>query len=151
MLQWKYPINASHPNTVATTRENNKRMQLPSKIKSDFYEQVWAQVLQIPEGRVATYGQIAKLVPVPDSITVEDYQLYASRWVGLAMAASPDHVPWQRVINSQGKISPRAEAGKQKQLLESEGVFFSNDKISLNEFQWRGAGHSDEPTQSRLF
>jgi len=94
---------------------------VPPPNKQLFYEQVWALVRQIPRGRVATYGQIAKMLCQPEGVTEEDYQLSAARWVGLAMSACPEDVPWQRVINSQGKISYRAEAGKQKQLLQSEG------------------------------
>ncbi|MGB1309665.1 MAG: MGMT family protein, partial [Leucothrix sp.] len=114
-------------------------------------EQVWAIVRQIPYGRVATYGQIAKLILPPEGISQEDYAASSSRWVGLAMAASPEDVPWQRVINSQGKISHRPEAGKQKQLLEAEGLLFYHGKLDLNEHQWNGPGVSDEPKQGRLF
>ena len=126
---------------------------LPPPNKQLYYEQVWSLVRQIPYGRVATYGQITKLLPQPAEISDNDYQMSASRWVGLAMATCPDDVPWQRVINSQGKISHRSEAGKQKQLLKGEGVFFSNEKLDLNEYQWRGPGQSDapEPRQGRLF
>ncbi len=115
-----------------------------------YNEQVWALVRQIPVGNVATYGQIAKSLPQPDQISESVYQMSASRWVGLAMAACPDDVPWQRVVNSQGKIS-HPEAGKQKLLLEGEGVFFAKDKINLAEYQWVISGHSDGLRQGRLF
>ncbi|MFT4727364.1 MAG: methylated-DNA-protein-cysteine methyltransferase-like protein [Granulosicoccus sp.] len=75
----------------------------------------------------------------------------APRWVGLALSACSDDVPWQRVINSQGKISHQTEAGNQKQLLESEGVLFSKDKLDFNEYQWHVPVQSDEPMQGRLF
>jgi len=120
-----------------------------------YYEQVWAVVREIPCGKVATYGQITKILTKPEGVSFDDYKLSSARWVGLAMAACPSDVPWQRVINSQGKISQRAEAGKQKQRLEAEGVLFSNDKINLTEFQWHGptenVGQSDDPVQGRLF
>ena len=119
--------------------------------KQLYYEQVWALVQQIPYGRVATYGQIAKTIPQPVGVSAEEYQLSGSRWVGLAMAACPDNVPWQRVINSQGKISPRAEAGKQKKLLEEEGVLFSNDKVDLKQYQWGVSDGYDDPQQGQLF
>lgn len=124
---------------------------VPPPNKQLYYEQVWDLVRQIPFGRVATYGQITKILPQPEAVSAEDYQTSASRWVGLAMAACPDDVPWQRVINSQGKISHRAEPGKQKKLLEAEGVLFANEKLNLEEFQWRGPGQNDEPVQGRLF
>ena len=123
---------------------------VPPPNKQLYYEQVWALVQQIPYGRVTTYGQITKILPQPDDISAEDYQMSASRWVGLAMAACPDDVPWQRVVNSQGKIS-HPEAAKQKKLLEAEGVLFSKDKLNLDEYQWHGPGQSDEPRQGRLF
>lgn len=116
-----------------------------------YYEQVWAIARQIPYGKVATYGQLSKMIAQPDGVSLDDYNMSAARWVGLAMGECPDDVPWQRVINSQGKISHKAEPGKQKILLVAEGVLFSGDKISLNEFQWRGLGDIDEPEQGRLF
>ena len=125
--------------------------RLPPPNKEIYYEQVWALVRQVPVGRVATYGQIAKLIPKPEVVSAEDYKMASAQWVGLAMAACPDDVPWQRVINSQGKISPRAEAGKQKQLLQSEGVLFSYEKLDLREYQWMGPGQPDKPSQGQLF
>jgi len=119
--------------------------------KQLYYEQVWSLVRQIPYGRVATYGQIAKLLPLPEALTTEDFQTSVSRWVGAAMAACPSDVPWQRVVNSQGKISHKSAAVKQKHLLEGEGVLFALNRIDLNEYQWRGPGLSDEPMQGRLF
>ncbi len=124
---------------------------LPPPNKQLYYDQVWALVREIPYGKVATYGQVAKMLPQPESVSDEDYQLSASRWVGLAMAACPVDVPWQRVINSQGKISERAEAARQRDLLAAEGVLFSAGKVGLDEFQWRGPGLCDEPSQGRLF
>jgi methylated-DNA-protein-cysteine methyltransferase-like protein len=104
-----------------------------------FHEQVWDLVRKIPAGKVATYGQIAKLIPPPNGVEIETYAAFASRWVGGAMAACPDNVPWQRVINSQGKISERAGAERQRQLLESEGIIFdAKDRIDLKKYGWLG-------------
>lgn len=119
--------------------------------KQHYFEQVWGIARQIPHGRVATYGQLTKMIPRPDGVDIDDYKMSAARWVGLAMSACPDDVPWQRVINSQGKISHKSEPGKQKMLLEAEGVMFSNETVNLNEFQWRGVGQADQPEQGRLF
>lgn len=116
-----------------------------------FYNQVWQLVHQVPSGQVATYGQIANLIPLPDGIDPKDYKAYGSRWVGNAMAACPADVPWQRIINAQGKISKRPGAAQQRQLLEQEGIIFNNDKIDLKEFQWRDPSMPDEPRQARLF
>jgi methylated-DNA-protein-cysteine methyltransferase-like protein len=118
--------------------------------KQDYYEQVWALVRQIPYGKVATYGQLSKMLPQPDGVSTEDYLAYASRWVGFAMSACPDDVPWHRVINSQGRIS-HPEAARQIKLLQRESVYFSNDRLNLDEFQWRASKANDEPAQGRLF
>jgi methylated-DNA-protein-cysteine methyltransferase-like protein len=54
------------------------------------------------------------------------------------MAACPQDVPWQRVINSQGKISPRPGAARQRQLLEEEGIEFDErDKLDFKRFGWK--------------
>jgi len=61
------------------------------------------------------------------------------------MAACPSDVPWQRVINAQGKISIRSgsqgvsAAETQRRLLESEGVLFdARDRVNLSQFGWQG-------------
>jgi methylated-DNA-protein-cysteine methyltransferase-like protein len=97
------------------------------------YERIWAVVRQIPAGKVATYGQIASIVGD-----------CTARMVGYAMAATPSghDVPWQRVINAQGKISLRAHsegAALQRRLLESEGIRFdANGKVNLRAYRWYG-------------
>ena len=117
-----------------------------------YYEQVWNIVRQIPAGKVAAYGQIAKMIPPPNGVELETYAAFAPRWVGGAMAACPDDVPWQRVINSQGKISERAGAEKQRQLLEEEGIIFdTKDRIDLKRYGWSGGDESDIPKQATLF
>jgi len=115
-----------------------------------YYEQVWNLVRQIPRGRVATYGQIALMLPPPVSVDFETYKAFAPRWVGGAMAVCPDDVPWQRVINSQGKISERPGAVRQRQLLEEEGVVFVKDKVDLKKYGWGGV-NKDEVEQPTLF
>jgi len=122
----------------------------PPPDKQAYFEQVWVKVCDVPKGNVATYGQLAKLIPKPDGVSEEVFALSASRWVGLAMAACPNHVPWHRVVNSQGKIS-HPDAGKQRSLLLEEGVLFAKDKIDLREFEWRVEGQEQAPQQGRLF
>lgn len=124
---------------------------IPPPNKQRYYEQVWTIVRQVPYGSVVTYGQVAKMLPVPEHISRDDYQISAARWVGLAMAECPEDVPWQRVVNSQGKISHRTELAKQKKLLEAEGVLTAGEKVDLDEYQWRESGQSDRPKQGRLF
>ena len=123
----------------------------PPNLKA-YYEQVWNIARQIPVGRVATYGQIAKLIPPPVGVEVEAYAAFAPRWVGGAMAACPDDVPWQRVINSQGKISERPGAERQRPLLEAEGIIFdAKDRIDLKKYGWSGRNEDDIPQQPSLF
>lgn len=89
------------------------------------YQHIYSLVREIPPGKVATYGQLARLVGT------------TARAVGFAMAALPagSDVPWQRVVNSQGKISVRQEGEGtllQYELLCSEGVRFrGNGAIDL--------------------
>ncbi len=117
-----------------------------------YYEQVWNLVRQIPRGKVASYGQIALMLPPPNGVEFEAYKAFGPRWVGGAMANCPDDVPWQRVINSQGKISERAGAERQRQLLEQEGVKFdAKDRIDFKKYGWKGPDSEDEPRQASLF
>jgi methylated-DNA-protein-cysteine methyltransferase-like protein len=106
-----------------------------------FKAQVWELVQQIPAGKVATYGQIASLISPPEGMAPKDYRAFGARWVGGAMAGCPENVPWQRVINAQGKISPRRGGGhiRQRELLEVEGVIFDErDRVDLIQFGWSG-------------
>lgn len=97
------------------------------------YEKIYKQVQCVPDGKVATYGQIAKLVGG-----------CAARQVGYAMAALSEGagVPWHRIINHKGEISLRGGSDGhrlQRILLEAEGVVFSqNGKINLDTYLWRG-------------
>ncbi len=117
----------------------------------EYYQQVWGLVRQIPRGKVATYGQIALMLPPPIGVDFDSYKAFSPRWVGGAMAACPDDVPWQRVINSQGKISERPGAEKQRQLLEEEGIVFVKDKVDLKKYGWGGPDEVDHPRQETLF
>lgn len=97
-------------------------------------ERIYEVVKRIPEGRVATYGQVAKLAGMPNG----------ARQVGYALAAlaASRQVPWQRVVNARGEISRRADpAGHedlQRRLLEAEGIDFDTDgRIALERFRWR--------------
>ena len=100
---------------------------------------VWDIARQVPPGSVSTYGQIASMIPPPGSLSLKDYEAFGARWVGGAMANCPDDVPWQRVINAQGKISQRPGAQRQKELLEAEGVRFDErEKIDFDVYGWNG-------------
>lgn len=108
---------------------------------AEFNALVWEIVREIPSGQVFTYGQIASLIPPPAGIPEKDYRAWGARWVGGAMAACPEGIPWQRVINAQGKISLRPGGGgqRQRELLEDEGIQFDErDRIDLKRHQWDG-------------
>lgn len=109
------------------------RVARTARVESS-YARIYAVVRRIPRGRVATYGQIAALAGLPRQ----------PRLVGYALHALPrgTPLPWHRVINAQGRISPRSgEAGSsltQRLLLEAEGVTFdARGRVSLARFGWR--------------
>jgi methylated-DNA-protein-cysteine methyltransferase-like protein len=100
---------------------------------------VWEITRQVPPGKVTTYGQIAGMIPPPGSLNIKEYETFSARWVGGALANCPADVPWQRVINAQGKISFRPGAGLQRQLLENEGVEFDDrQRIDFDLYGWNG-------------
>ncbi|UUM31463.1 DNA base-flipping protein [Vibrio japonicus] len=96
-----------------------------------FLAQIFAVIHQIPQGKVATYGDIAKLAGYPG---------YA-RHVGKALSNLPkdSKLPWFRVINSQGKISLKGnDLERQKEKLMAEGIEVSAEgKISLRKYKWQ--------------
>ena len=98
-------------------------------------ERVWSVVKNIPSGKVATYGQIAVLAEVPGPS--------GARQVGYALSAlDPEtDVPWHRVVNAKGELSPRANPDAQDFqliLLEAEGIGFDHRRrIDLKEAQWQ--------------
>lgn len=107
---------------------------MPHKKTSQLYQSIYNLARQVPPGYVTTYGQIARLVSC------------TARTVGFAMAALPagNDVPWQRVINSQGKVSPRTDGEGnilQRDLLEAEGLQFDqNGQVSLEKHSWIFSG-----------
>src|SRR5687767_4856577 len=110
---------------------------------ASYFRIVWEIVEQTPEGICSSYGQIASMIPPPDGIDPEQYDRLSPRWVGSAMNASKDReIPWQRVINGQGKISfpegsPNADT--QRGLLEMEGVEFDDQgRVDFDIVAWDG-------------
>ena len=102
---------------------------------SNFYEQVYAVVRRIPPGKVSSYGRIAQMLGRPN----------AARAVGYALSSLKDKahdVPWQRVVNSQGRITlvnREYTAQQQADLLRAEGVAVSeNLTINLDQHLWAG-------------
>ncbi|MGC9521203.1 MAG: MGMT family protein [Anaerolineae bacterium] len=91
-------------------------------------ELIYDVIRQVPAGKVTTYGQVSKIVGTVTARQV-GYALHAVKpWM---------EVPWQRVVNSQGKIS--LQGSDQRRLLEAEGVEFDDrDRIDLKRFGWAG-------------
>ena len=98
----------------------------------DRYARIWSVVKKIPRGRVATYGQIATIAGLDGH----------ARQVGYALHNLPGSsgIPWHRVINARGEISPRSAGDShelQRLLLEAEGVEFTLDgRVDLRRFRW---------------
>ncbi len=96
------------------------------------YARIYAVVRKVPRGKVATYGQIARLSGRPGH----------ARQVGYAMYGLPagTNVPWQRIVNAKGEISRRSRGGgelTQRILLEREGVRFNaRGRIDLGRYGW---------------
>ena len=106
----------------------------------NFYEQVYDVVRRIPAGKVTSYGRIAQMLGRPN----------AARAVGYALSSLKDRedddeeeaVPWQRVVNSQGRITIRNRehsARDQADLLRAEGVEVDEKlQIDLDRYLWEG-------------
>ena len=99
---------------------------------SDRYDRIYRTVRRIPRGRVATYGQIARLAAMPRQARLVGYALHALQDV---------RVPWQRVVNGRGEISLRSVPGSedfQREMLEAEGVRFdARGRVDLERYGWR--------------
>lgn len=97
----------------------------------NYYERVYALVATVPAGRVVTYGQVARALGVERGARAVGYALKA--------LADPHGVPWWRVVNASGGISPRGlghAATIQREMLDAEGVQFRLDgTIDLGKYQ----------------
>lgn len=93
-------------------------------------QRVYAKVSTIPQGKVTTYKVIAMSVQVHP------------RQIGYILHKNPDPklIPCHRVVNFKGQVSDNFAFGgptKQKQMLASEGVIFTNDKVDLKNCLWK--------------
>lgn len=102
----------------------------------NFYFRVYTQVRRIPKGKVATYGQIAALLGSPRSAQMVGWALNSLK--------TNSKVPWQRVINKEGRISienMRASKDEQTALLQAEGVDVElrdgNYLVDLEKYLWK--------------
>lgn len=108
----------------------------------NFYQQVYQVVQRIPPGKVTSYGRIAAMLGRPNAARAVGYALSALRDADSGARYTSATVPWQRVINSQGRISIRhrdVTANKQAELLRAEGVTVSDTlHIDLDVYLWEG-------------
>jgi methylated-DNA-protein-cysteine methyltransferase-like protein len=100
------------------------------------YKAIWNIVSTIPRGRVASYGQVARLAGLPKN----------PRMVGPALGAADRlKLPWHRVMNAQGRIAlPPNSRGYREQcrLLREEGVIVTKGKVDLRIFGWKAGTES---------
>ena len=101
--------------------------------KQNTFERIYAVVRRIPYGRVATYGQIARLAGNP----------HWSQVVGYALHVNPDpkNIPCYRVVNRFGEVSRAFAFGgenAQIHLLEAEGIKLIDGKVDLDKYLWDG-------------
>jgi methylated-DNA-protein-cysteine methyltransferase-like protein len=97
--------------------------------ENSFFKRVYSAVAKIPEGRVASYGQIARALGRPRS----------AREVGWAMRRCPDGLPWQRVVLADGAVAGGEYAQLRKALLIEEGVaFLADGRVNMAAHQWEG-------------
>lgn len=98
-----------------------------------FFEDVYNAVKEIPEGKVATYGQIAQIAGYPGKARIVGWALHKNPYQGI--------VPCHRVVNRNGELSGAFAFGgmeQQRKLLEREGIIFNeNDKIDLEKYLWK--------------
>lgn len=100
--------------------------------RDGFFERVYEVVQQIPEGMVATYGQIARLVGEPRK----------ARYVGYALHSNPrpGEIPCHRVVFADGRLASGfafGGEGVQRRLLEDEGIAFLDDThVDLEACRW---------------
>lgn len=99
-------------------------------ITMNTFEKIYEVVKTIPEGKVATYGQVAVLAGDPRWARVVGYALHVNPYPGI--------IPCHRVVNREGRVAPGfafGGEGVQRQLLETEGVVFESDgRIDLEKY-----------------
>lgn len=106
------------------------RMNEKKENKSAF-ERIYDVVMQIPKGKVATYGQVALLAGNKHWARVVGYALHAN--------PDPDQIPCYRVVSKEGFVSKAFAFGggnRQIELLEQDGVKFVDGHVDMEHYQW---------------
>lgn len=97
---------------------------------------LYSTLMQVPEGYVVTYGQLAELAGLGR----------AARWVGRTLSQLPEgsRLPWHRVVAAGGRISLPAGSPsgyEQRARLRREGVSLTNSRVDLRRHGWRPIEH----------
>lgn len=123
-------ITGARPDRVVMSDNERGVRKVPPR--DEMYALVYAVVRAVPHGSVATYGQIASMIGFP----------HHARMVGRALRAlcEDDAVPWHRVVNASGAVSPRNRGDShelQRLLLEAEGVTFdARGRVDVERLRW---------------
>lgn len=107
------------------------------------YERIYQVVKAIPRGKVATYGQIARLAGNPRWSRVVGYALHIN--------PDPERIPCYRVVDRNGRTSKAFAFGGadiQRAMLEADGILFTPDGcIDLTAYQWDGKSYLCNPNR----
>lgn len=98
----------------------------------NFFDKVYEAVMLIPKGKVASYGQIARICGSPRASRVVGYALHVN--------PKPGIIPCHRVVNKEGRVAPGFAFGGpdvQEDLLRREGVsFVSHGYVDIEKHAW---------------
>ena len=93
---------------------------------------IWDTILDIPPGRVASYGQVAEIAGIPRG----------ARQVGYALKHAPGNeaIPWHRVVTASGKIAFASDSGQfreQRRRLSRENVLVRSGRVDMGRYRWQ--------------
>ena len=101
--------------------------------KMSVFKKIYDVVCQIPKGKVATYGTVARMAGNPRWARVVGYALHVN--------PAPGIIPCHRVVNREGCVADSFAFGGgdiQRQMLEEEGIVFESDgHIDLDKYGWK--------------
>ena len=112
----------------------------------DYANRVFKVVRQIPRGKVATYGQVARLIGAPRTARYVGYALHANPEPG----TDPGSIPCHRVVFKDGRMATGFAFGgpdEQRGMLAAEGIAFDEEgRVLMDEFQWNGIPAAEDGT-----
>ncbi len=96
-----------------------------------FFSDVYNLVKKIPQGKVTTYGEIARALGRPQSSKAVGYALHSNN--------DPDNVPCYRVVNRFGEVADAFAFGGaniQREMLIADGITFTDGKVDMDKFMF---------------